>query len=104
MPNRISRYADGVMEACWLLALILSPLFFDIYSSRVFEPDKVTLVRSLALVTLAAWLVKIISEGGVRFDRIVMDARGRLYTLLRQPLVAPVVVFMVVYLISTIFS
>ena len=104
MPNKISRYADGVMEACWLLALILSPLFFDIYSSRVFEPDKVTLVRSLALVTLAAWGVKIISEGGVRFERVAAGSRSRLNALLREPLVLPVAIFMVVYLISTLFS
>jgi tetratricopeptide (TPR) repeat protein len=104
MPNKISRYAEGVMEACWLLALIASPLFFDIYSSRVFEPDKVTLVRSLALVTLAAWAVKIMAEGGIRFEHIATAGRSRLSTLMRQPLVLPVTIFMAVYLISTTFS
>ncbi len=104
MPNKISRYADGVMEACWLLALILSPLFFDIYSSRVFEPDKVTLVRSLALVTLAAWGVKIISEGGLRFERVALASPNRLKALLRQPLVLPVAIYIVSYLISALFS
>ena len=64
MPNRLSRFADGIMEACWLLALIVTPLFFNIYSARVFEPDKISLLRSLALVTLAAWLIKLISQGG----------------------------------------
>ena len=68
MPNRLSRFCDGVMEATWLLGLVITPLFFDIFSSRVFEPDKITLLRSLALAALAAWLIKLISEGGPRFD------------------------------------
>ena len=56
MPNRLSRFCEGVMEATWLLGLIITPLFFNIFSSRVFEPDKITTLRSLALVALVAWL------------------------------------------------
>ncbi len=104
MPNKLSRYCDGVLEACWLLALILSPLFFDIYSSRVFEPDKVTLVRSLALLTLAAWAIKLISEGGLHFKHVTVSERGKLATILGLPLVVPVTAFAVIYLVATIFS
>ena len=104
MPNKISRYCEGVMEACWLLALVVSPLFFDIYSSRVFEPDKVTLVRSLALVTLAAWLIKIINEGGIHFEHVATPGGSRARALLRQPLFIPVVLFCLTYLISSFFS
>jgi tetratricopeptide (TPR) repeat protein len=103
MPNRLSRFCEGVMEAAWLLGLILTPLFFNIFSSRVFEPDKITLLRSLALLTLAAWLVKLVSEGGPRFSA----AHSRSATLrgfVRVPLVLPVAGLVVVYLIATIFS
>src|ERR1700694_1259017 len=103
MPNRLSRFCDGVMEATWLLGLVVTPLFFDIFSSRVFEPDKITLLRSLALAALAAWLIKLISEGGPRFD----PARGKLATLrgfLRAPVGTPVVGLILVYILSTIFS
>jgi tetratricopeptide (TPR) repeat protein len=103
MPNRLSRFVDGVMEACWLLALVVSPLFFNIYSSRVFEPDKITLVRSLALVALAAWLVKLINEGGPRFDSI-RSQHATLRGFYRVPLVLPVLGLGIVYLIATIFS
>src|SRR5262249_27505016 len=94
---------DGVMEACWLLGLVLMPLFFDIFSSRVFEPDKITLLRSLAMVALAAWLIKLIADGGPRFD----PARSQFATLkgmLRAPLVIPVLALIISYIISTIFS
>src|SRR3990172_8380562 len=103
MPNRISRYCDGVMEAGWLLALILSPLFFNIYSSRVFEPDKITLVRSLALLVLAAWVIKLVAEGGPRFDNILRGGRS-LRAIYRLPLLVPVGALVLVYLIASIFS
>ena len=103
MPNRLSRFADGIMEACWLLALIVTPLFFNIYSSRVFEPDKISLLRSLALVTLAAWLIKLISQGGPRFEAS-RSQYATLAGLYRAPLVAPLLALILVYLIATIFS
>src|SRR5262245_61029272 len=105
MSNRLSRYCDGVMEACWLLALILAPLFFNIYSSRVFEPDKIALVRSLALITGAAWLIKLLSEGGPRFTIPLPASRyGPIAGFYRLPLVVPVLAVVAIYIISTIFS
>jgi tetratricopeptide (TPR) repeat protein/O-antigen ligase len=91
------------MEATWLLGLVVTPLFFDIFSSRVFEPDKITLLRSLALAALAAWIVKLISEGGPRFDPTRSNFAS-LKGILRAPLVVPVLVLVIVYTISTIFS
>jgi hypothetical protein len=58
MPSWLSAYADKVIEASWLTALILAPLFFNPYDSRVFELSKVALVRTLALVMFAAWLIR----------------------------------------------
>ncbi len=37
---------EKILEAGWFAALILAPLYFNVYSSRVFEPDKITLIRS----------------------------------------------------------
>ena len=70
MLSKLSRYCDGVMEAAWLAAIILAPLFFNTYSSRIFEPDKITLVRTLALLIVAAWSVKLIDEGRLRWEII----------------------------------
>jgi len=103
LPTKLSRYAEGVMEAAWLAAVMLVPLFFNIYSSRIFEPDKLTLLRSLALVILAAWLVKLIEEGGFRWERLTPPGRG-LKGLLGIPLIPIVVALIFSYLISTLFS
>ena len=63
MPTKLSRYAEGLMEAAWLAAVIAVPVFFNVYSSRIFEPDKITLLRTLALVILAAWILKLLGQG-----------------------------------------
>src|SRR5574341_92419 len=104
MPNRLSRYCDGVIEAGWLLALVVTPLFFNVYSSRVFEPDKIALLRSLVLIVAAAWLIKIIQEGGLRFENLPADRFRSLRGFLRLPLALPVLAFIASYLISTLFS
>lgn len=91
------------MEAAWIVAVIAIPVFFNIYSSRIFEPDKITLLRSLALVILAAWSIKLIEQGGVRWERL--DPGGsKIKALLRLPIVAPVFALVVVYAVATIFS
>ena len=74
MQTKLSRYCEGLLEAIWLAAVIIIPLFFNIYSSRIFEPDKVAILRSLALFALGAWLIKIIEEGGVRYVRLKKKA------------------------------
>jgi len=103
LPTKLSRYAEGVMEAAWLAAVMLVPLFFNIYSSRIFEPDKLTLLRSLALVILVAWLVKLIEEGGFRWERLTPPGGG-LKGVLQIPLVPIVLALIASYLISTILS
>ena len=103
MPTKLSRYCQGVMEAAWLAAVILVPLFFNVYSSRIFEPDKITILRSLALVTLAAWVIKLIEEGGIRWREKQQNISLFRY-LWSFPLIAPVIGLVVVYIVSTIFS
>ncbi len=58
MTKKIIQTCDVVMEVAWLLALVSIPVYFNIYTSRVFEPDKISLFRSLVLVMLVAWTAK----------------------------------------------
>jgi hypothetical protein len=103
MPTKLSRYCEGIMEAAWLAAVIVVPIFFNIYSSRIFEPDKITLLRTLALVILGAWLVKLIEEGRARWE--TLDKRESfLKFLLHTPLLGPVAALAIVYLVATLFS
>ena len=91
------------MEAAWLVALIVIPLFFNIYSSRIFEPDKISLLRSLSLVILGAWLVKLVDEGRLQWDRMPREDTW-FKTLWKTPLLAPVTAIAMVYLLATVLS
>ena len=62
MITKLSVYCDKIIEAGWLFSVILIPLFFNVYSSRVFEPDKLTLLRSIVLVMIVAWLIKVLER------------------------------------------
>src|SRR4030066_769060 len=103
MPTKLSRYCLGIIEAAWLAAICIVPIFFDIYSSRIFEPDKITILRSLALLTLAAWLIKLLDEGGVHWSTHAKETSLVRY-LWNYPMIAPVICLVIVYILSTIFS
>lgn len=103
MPTKLSRLCEGIMEAAWLAAVILVPLFFNIYSSRIFEPDKISILRSLALLILGAWIVKLVDEGGVRWEQFQSEG-SKIKSILSFPLAAPVIGMTLLYLVATIFS
>jgi len=97
MPSsKLSVFCDRIIEAGWLVAVIAAPLFFNVYSSRVFEPDKLTLVRSIASVMALAWIVKWIEQ---RSQPRASDAPS-----LRSALVLPTLILVSVYLLTTLTS
>ncbi|MCP4359438.1 MAG: tetratricopeptide repeat protein [Chloroflexi bacterium] len=102
MDSKLSRWCDGLIEAGWLAAIIATPLFFNIHSDRVFEPDKLTLLRSIAVIMLAAWLVKFVDQKGWQ-QRPPLSWRNQ-QSIWKMPFVLPVVVLVLIYLASTLFS
>ena len=52
------KFCSRTIEACWLVALAGIPVFFNPYTTRVFESDKTYLLRSITIVMLIAWLIK----------------------------------------------
>lgn len=102
MDSKLSRWCDGFLEAGWLLALIVTPLFFNIHSERVFEPDKLTLMRSIALLMALVWLIKFVEQQGWRdLDWLKWGTSNSIW---RKPLILPVLFVAVVYIISTLLS
>ncbi|MDI6733098.1 MAG: O-antigen ligase family protein, partial [Planctomycetota bacterium] len=51
-------FLGRIIEGGWLIALLGIPVFFNPYTTRVFEADKTFLLRSLAAIMLVAWLVR----------------------------------------------
>ena len=64
MATKLSVLCDRIIEAGWLVTLIVTPLFFNVHSSRIFEPDKIALLRSIALIMALAWMVKGLERAG----------------------------------------
>jgi O-antigen ligase len=111
MRTKLAVFCDKVLEAGWLIAVVIVPLFFNVYSSRVFEPDKLSILRSIALIMISAWLIKVLDgsalgesradhsqgapePGGVGFWTRVKDT----------PLVVPTLLLVGAYILSTILS
>lgn len=103
MPTKLSRYSESVMEAAWIAAIIMTPLFFNKYSSRIFEPDKATLLRTLALLILGAWIIKAAETGIYKRDPNKSWGKNFLF-LLRDPIILLVFVLSIVYAIATVLS
>jgi tetratricopeptide (TPR) repeat protein len=102
--TKLSNFCNGVLEAGGLAALVLAPLFFNTYSARVFEPDKASLVRSIALIIAAAWILKLIEEGGIHNSIVEFNPRRRWESLSRIPLLIPLAIYLASYLISSLLS
>ena len=109
--SKFDYWCEGVIEAGWLAVVILAPMFFNVFSSRVFEPDKGSLVRSIALVMIAAWLSKIANGGPLwlpAFREKESEEEAQATSLLQQgrkmPFFIPVILLILAYLISTALS
>lgn len=101
--SKLSRYCEAWIEAGWLAALALVPLFFNVYSSRVFEPDKITLLRSIALTMIAAWAIFQVERLSTPSDKHE-NWGNSVRAWLRTPLVLPALALVAIYLIATLFS
>ena len=106
MPTKLSVFCEKVIEAGWLLALIIVPLFFNPYSQRVFEPDKISLLRSIALIIVGAWIIRHVELSHLRPElEIIEDQRPNLWKrFFGFPLMWPIFLMTAVYLSSTLSS
>ena len=114
MQTKLSIFCEKLIEAGWLAALILVPVFFNIYSARTFEPDKLTLMRSIVLVMILAWLVKLAetgigtalsdSDAGLADEALANGTQQGIRKVLSIPLFLPTAVLVLVYIVSTVFS
>jgi tetratricopeptide (TPR) repeat protein len=107
--TKIDAWCEALIEAGWLAALVVAPLFFNVFSSRVFEPDKISLVRSIALIMLLGWLIKLANGGAawlpaysLQTGETVEATPGR--SIWRNPFAIPLLLLVAAYLLSTWFS
>jgi len=103
--TKLGVFCDKLIEAGWLAAIVVVPLFFDVYSSRVFEPDKITILRSISLVMGAAWVVKTIENRLAGDDADQPEEKKRLWRrAVETPLALPTLALIAVYVMATALS
>lgn len=62
MGGRLGLFCSRFVEAGWLLMAAAIPLYFNLWTYNVFELNKIVLFRSLVLLMLAAWLIRMWEE------------------------------------------
>ncbi len=101
MP-RLTAYLEKLIESGWLLSLVVVPLFFNVYSYRVFEPDKLSLFRALAsLMAVPGGLLAAVRWKRAAGDGLSWDA---VRSWLAAPLVLPALLTGIVTLLATAWS
>ncbi len=104
MQTKLSVLCERIIELGWLAVAIVTPLFFNPFSQRIFEPDKIALLRSIVLLMLTAWLIRMVELGPSRGKR-EGEAKARAsLAFLRIPLVIPTLILAGVYILTTITS
>jgi len=104
----IAAWCERIIEGGWLLALVFIPSYFNLLSSRHFEPDKATSLRAIVLIMAAAGLIRALELSGRR--RVGTDAASagigsRMWLRLRSiPLALPTLLYALVYLLTTFSS
>lgn len=104
MQTKLGLFCERIIEAGWLVAVVVVPLFFNVYSSRVFEPDKLSLLRSIALVMIAAWLVRLVDSRLAEKRTSSEHPQGGVLDFLRLPLVVPTLIMVGVYILTSVTS
>ncbi|TAK37044.1 MAG: tetratricopeptide repeat protein [Chloroflexota bacterium] len=101
MQSRLGSFCEKILEAGWLAAVVVVPLFFDVFSSRVFEPDKLSLLRAIVLLMAAAWLIRFLESTSSGAG----DLRSRLRALvLESPINLGAALMLGAYVLATILS
>ena len=54
----IALWCERIIEAGWLFAVVFIPSYFNLLSSRHFEPDKATSLRAIVLIMVAAGVIR----------------------------------------------
>ncbi len=102
MLSKLEIYCEAIMEAAWLAAVVVIPLFFNVSSNQTFEPDKAFVLAFLAIIAGVACVLK-------RFAGEKQQTPGKpsdmpLRTKLGHPIAFWVLILAAIYTLSAIFS
>jgi len=94
--RRAPSFMEGVLEACWLAAVVVIPVLFNVHSETIFEAEKAAVLRSLLLLLVVVGLIWIFRSG--------RPPRERIQALWRSPLGIAWTLTLASYLLATALS
>jgi O-antigen ligase/tetratricopeptide (TPR) repeat protein len=103
--TKLTVFCDKLIEAGWLAAIIIVPLRFNIYLERVSQMSKVCLLRSIALLMVLAWVIKMVEQQkSAKGQGTGMALVQRVRNFLVSPFVLPTVALVGIYLLTSFTS
>jgi hypothetical protein len=111
----IAKWCERIIEGGWLLALVFIPSYFNLLSSRHFEPDKATSLRAIVLIMAAAGIIRALELAGQGLPagrRVEEHADGPREGLMRRawrrlnmiPLALPGLLYALIFIFATFTS
>jgi tetratricopeptide (TPR) repeat protein len=114
----LSIWCERIIEAGWLLALTLIPIYFNLLSARHFEPDKATTLRSIVLIMAAFAIIRALELLSNNDNTASTSARAAPPPtttvanplasvgkwLVTVPMALPVLIYVAIFIFSTITS
>ncbi len=110
IEHKLISYCNQVIIATLIVIAIAVPLYFDIHLHSVFDLSKITLLYVLTFTMLAAWSIKVvITRRQFRPENTIegkdtLASASYVQQLLRHPLCLPIVAYLFVSGLATIFS
>ena len=105
----VDRWSCYVLEGGWLLALALVPLYFNPFSARIFEPDKVAILRVTVVIMVTAGLIRLLNRAsgphpGRDKNGTSVNEGGPWRCLIQDPLARPVTAYVATFALATALS
>ncbi|MEM7537214.1 MAG: hypothetical protein AAF639_33890 [Chloroflexota bacterium] len=99
---------ESIIEAGWLAAIVATPLLFTIYTNRNFEDIKTSILATIAIVMLLAWVVKL-ADGGQAWSTNLSAGKQQNDTEWKTvfwatPIVGPALLFVLAMILSSWLS
>lgn len=98
----ILRWSSQIIEACWLAAIFCIPSFFNLLTSRHFEPDKALLFRSIVVIMSTFVVINYLEQR--RHSQPSQGAPDWWQRYRQYPLILAIVLYAGIYVVSTITS
>ncbi len=107
--SKISRFCDSIIESAWLLALIITPIFFMVEANHNFELPKIYIFRSIIWFAVTAWVIKALFMGYFQPNKYSLNKKQffqsiKLSVIFENPVLFFTIGLFFVYLVSSSLS